>query len=76
MTRKHTCHAAGCEVITQPRMLMCARHWRMVPKHIQRRVYAHYQPGQEEGEHTPTEAWHEAANEAIAYVRQLESESP
>lgn len=72
----HTCHIPHCNVSTPPKLLMCGKHWRMVPRNLQRRVYAHYQSGQERGEHRPTEAWHQAADEAIRAVVQLESESP
>jgi len=43
----HACHAIGCKVEVPPRMLMCLRHWRMVPPSIQRRVWDAYVPGQE-----------------------------
>jgi hypothetical protein len=35
----HTCHAEGCEVAVPPKLLMCLKHWRMVPKHLQREVW-------------------------------------
>jgi len=47
MTRPHTCHAIGCSVHVPPRMLMCARHWRMVPRKTQITVWNEYRPGQE-----------------------------
>jgi len=50
---------------------MCLRHWRMVPKHLQRDVWATYRPGQCDDKH-PSEAWHEAANAAIAAVARAE----
>jgi hypothetical protein len=43
----HTCHATNCTTPVPPRMLMCARHWRMVPKPLQDDVWATYRPGQE-----------------------------
>ncbi len=43
----HTCHAHACEVPVPPRMLMCLRHWRMVPKKLQSAVWATYREGQE-----------------------------
>ena len=43
----HTCHAKGCTVEVPPKLLMCLRHWRMVPKEIQSAVWRHYRPGQE-----------------------------
>ena len=44
---RHTCHAEGCNAPVPPRMLMCLRHWRLVPRDLQRRVWAEYVPGQE-----------------------------
>lgn len=43
----HQCHAEGCTVPVPPRMLMCFRHWSMVPASIKRSVYATYRRGQE-----------------------------
>lgn len=51
----HTCHAEGCKVAVPPRMLMCLKHWRMVPKHLQREVWRHYRPGQEIDKNPPPE---------------------
>ena len=45
--QEHTCHAIECEVPVPPKMLMCLRHWRMVPKRLQNEVWAEYRPGQE-----------------------------
>jgi hypothetical protein len=44
---KHACHARGCDIAVPPKMLMCLRHWRMVPRLVQARVWAAYRPGQE-----------------------------
>ena len=44
---KHTCHAKGCAVEVPPKLLMCLKHWRMVPPHLQRQVWHWYRPGQE-----------------------------
>lgn len=35
----HTCAAAGCARQIPLHLLMCAPHWRMVPKPIQAEVY-------------------------------------
>lgn len=43
----HVCHASGCDVPVQPRMLMCGKHWFMVPKVDRDLVWALYVPGQE-----------------------------
>lgn len=67
---RHECHAHGCNISVPRKMLMCRWHWRMVPGAIQRDVWAHYVPGQEHGQSTPTEEWHKAADAAIAVVRE------
>ena len=43
----HKCHAEGCNVAGPPRLLMCLKHWRMVPRHLQKEVWRYYRPGQE-----------------------------
>jgi hypothetical protein len=42
----HHCHAAGCEKNVMPEMLMCKRHWFMVPYAIRRTVWDTYRDGQ------------------------------
>lgn len=46
---------------------MCKRHWRMVPKDIQDRVYATYRPGQCD-DMRPSREWFKAARDAIGAV--------
>lgn len=43
----HTCHAEDCNVPVPPKLLMCLKHWRRVPRTIQREIWRHYRPGQE-----------------------------
>jgi hypothetical protein len=43
----HTCHAKGCPVPVPPKLLMCRKHWYMVPKPLRDAVWAEYRPGQE-----------------------------
>jgi hypothetical protein len=43
----HTCHAHGCKKLVPPKMLMCLKHWRMVPKFAQDDIWRTYRPGQE-----------------------------
>jgi len=50
---------------------MCLRHWRMVPKRIQRAVWKHYREGQCDDKN-PSYEWHHAADAAIASVAELE----
>lgn len=68
----HTCHARECSTNCPPKYLMCPDHWRKVPHTIRARVWATYQKGQERGDHVPSEAWHRAADEAIAAIGVLE----
>lgn len=71
----HKCHAFNCEVPTQPRMFMCAKHWRMVPKPLQDAIWAAYTPGQERRGFPSEEAadkYLAATRDARVYVRELE----
>lgn len=43
----HRCHARGCELEVPPKLLMCRRHWYMVPAPIRHKVWREYRPGQE-----------------------------
>lgn len=43
----HVCHAEGCAVEVPRRIFMCPRHWRMLPRALQRLIYSTYTPGQE-----------------------------
>lgn len=63
----HRCHAEACPVAVPPSMLMCRRHWRMVPKALQAEVWAHYVPGQEIRK-DPTDTYLAAAQAAIEAV--------
>lgn len=47
------CAARGCPLSVPPRVLMCRRHWFMVPTEIRHRVWNHYRPGQET-DHAPS----------------------
>lgn len=63
----HRCHARGCTTAVAPRLLMCGRHWRMVPTHIQAAVWATYVRGQEVRK-DPSPGYIEAATAAIDAV--------
>ncbi len=69
----HHCHARGCTVEVKPEMLMCLRHWRMVPRAIQRAVWAAYRPGQCDDK-SPSDAWMRAADAAIGAVASKEGQ--
>lgn len=67
----HHCHARGCLTPVKPELLMCGRHWRSVPRKIQRAVWAAYRHGQCDDK-SPSEAWHVAADAAIGFVAVLD----
>lgn len=67
----HRCHARGCNTPVPPKLLMCRRHWFMVPPALRDRVWATYRPGQEEDKR-PSVAWMEAADAAIRSVAERE----
>lgn len=68
----HHCHAEGCAVATRPELLMCGRHWRMVPRALQRAVWASYRAGQCDDKR-PSREWLRAADAAIKHVAALEA---
>jgi hypothetical protein len=63
----HRCHALGCTIEVPPRMLMCRRHWFLVPKALRDRVWATYRAGQERSK-DPSREYLEAADAAIRAV--------
>lgn len=63
----HHCHAIRCATDCPPAMLMCGRHWRMVPPALQRAVWATYRDGQE-NDKQPSQQWFLAAETAILAV--------
>lgn len=67
----HLCHAMACSVQVAPEMLMCAKHWNMVPASIRSRVWKAYRPGQCDDKN-PSVAWHDAADAAILSVWERE----
>lgn len=75
MTVGHHCHAEGCRVAVPPEMLMCKRHWFMVPKALREEVWRTYRPGQCDDK-TPSEEWHKAADAAIKAVSDWERSKP
>lgn len=70
-TAGHHCHALRCRTKVRPELLMCPRHWRMVPIPLQRAVYRHYRRGQCDDMEV-TQAYLDAADAAINVVAQKE----
>ena len=71
---EHHCHAMRCETPVPPKMLMCRRHWFMVPASLRRAVWAAYRPGQEITK-TPSEGYLDVMLAAIEAVDNKERES-
>jgi len=71
----HVCHATRCNAKVPPKMLMCLKHWRMVPRDIQRRVWAAYVPGQEIRK-DPTDEYMTVQREAVEAVERREGLAP
>lgn len=63
----HTCHAIGCKAEVPPKLFMCLKHWRMVPKVGQDDIWKHYRIGQEIRK-DPTSEYIKAAQRAQAFV--------
>lgn len=70
-TAPHRCHAIGCDEAVPPALLMCSRHWRLVPRVLQREVWQAYRKGQEIDKR-PSAAYLTAAGRAIAAVAEIE----
>lgn len=68
---EHFCHALGCSVRVAPRLLMCPRHWRMVPTDLQQDVCREYRPGQERDKE-PSPEYIRAAYAALCAVADQE----
>jgi hypothetical protein len=64
----HLCHAEGCKTAVPPKLLMCSRHWKMVPGKLQQGVWATYRRGQEAGAAPVTSEYLAAADAAIKAV--------
>lgn len=63
----HHCHAVGCETATPPKMFMCLKHWRMLPRDGQNAVWAAYRQGQEVDKR-PSSTYMDVTNEARRIV--------
>lgn len=64
----HTCHAIDCYTEVKPELLMCLKHWRMVPRKLQSAVWATYRRGQCDDHSMVTEEYLLAAANAIDAV--------
>lgn len=71
----HHCHARGCPTHVPPSMLMCLKHWRMVPEALKREVWRTHVRGQEVRK-DPTPEYLRAADAAIRAVAEKEARQP
>lgn len=72
---QHLCHAVDCNERVPPNLLMCARHWYLVPQSLRTIVWRTYRPGQETDK-APTQDYLDAARAAINFVAQKEGKPP
>lgn len=71
----HTCHAAGCNEHVPPERFMCRRHWFMLPKILQARIWASYRRGQCD-DWRITHEYAEAAKDAVKWLAFKEKKDP
>ena len=43
----HSCHAINCKTEIEPKLFMCYKHWKTLPKKLQIAIWQAYRPGQE-----------------------------
>lgn len=69
----HHCHANECPAPTDPELLMCPKHWRMVPKAMQDKVWKTFRARGNIG-HDPA-SWadyYDACADAVEHVAMIE----
>lgn len=67
----HHCHAMWCKTSCAPRLLMCPKHWLMVPKELQDEVYRTVKLRGKSIDQTWAAWWRAQAN-AINHVAKIE----
>jgi len=72
---KHTCHARNCPVVTDPKVLMCKKHWFMVPKNLRDNVWNTFKRRGRDVAGPGWRAYLDAADAAILNVFIQEKES-
>ncbi len=68
-SRRHRCHWPGCDKQVPPAMWGCKTHWYMLPRALRNKIWAAYQPGQEESGR-PSQRYVEVAREVQAWIAQ------
>jgi hypothetical protein len=67
----HRCHAIKCTVEVPLKLLMCKKHWAMVPPQLKADIWTHYRPGQERDKR-PSVEYLQAMRSAIRAVLDVE----
>lgn len=67
----HLCHWPGCQVEVPPARWGCLPHWRMLPRDLQRRIWATYRIGQEDDKR-PSAAYLAVAREVQDWIAKQE----
>lgn len=67
----HACHAIECKAQVSPAMLMCRKHWFMVPGYLKTAVWKHYRSGQQ-SDWKPSKEYCVAAKAAVRAVGEQE----
>lgn len=67
-TRDHHCHWPGCDKQVPPAMWGCSKHWFTLPVGLRRRVWAAFEPGQEETG-SPSDKYLEVAREVQDWIK-------
>lgn len=70
----HVCHATGCEVEVPPRMFVCRKHWRRLPRTYQMAIWDTYKPGQEITK-DPSDEYLHAAMAAVRYLERADADT-
>jgi len=73
----HHCHLPGCAAVVPRRLFMCRRHWRMVSRATQRRIWSAYWAGERNPDGSlvdPSPEYLAATRAAIAEVQGTERE--
>lgn len=71
----HQCHAFKCSREVPPKMFMCFKHWKMLPRVFQNDIWKNYRPGQEVDKR-PSSEYLKAAQRAVCMIVVAESGVP
>lgn len=74
-TREHHCHWPGCSEQVPPAKWGCYKHWKMLPKRLQLKVWAAYRPGQEV-DMSPSKEYLAVADEVQKWIRDYLRRNP